>query len=108
MLNPIDRIEVLTEEQLQIENESSYTIVADASEELGELCRAMRIEDSVTKRHKTLDEPSTHEAIDLVICAFATYFARGGKKEEIDLLMNKKLDKWVDNVDRNVSDGETK
>ena len=101
----LNRIQKLTEEQLELPGENSSTICAGAVEELGELSRAIRIEDdAITKRHKLLDEPSTFEALDLTICALSVYFARGGKLEDIDLIMNSKIDKWVGNVKRNIND----
>ena len=97
------RIEDLTDEQLKIPGEDVNSILGNTMEELGELAAAIRIEDGVTKKHKSLDEPSTVEAIDLVICALSVYFARGGELNDIPAIIHHKLDKWCANIYRNTN-----
>jgi NTP pyrophosphatase (non-canonical NTP hydrolase) len=65
-------------------------------EEVGELATAIAVE-SGSKPHKKLDEPSTNEAADVVICALATYYSAGGLVEDLESLIQRKLDKWIKN-----------
>ena len=91
----IDAIQRLTKKQLEDQTESKYTILAHTCEELGEVSRAMCIEDSSrVKAHKQLDEPSYSEAIDLMICAASLVFANGGTADDIDRVTEEKLAKW--------------
>lgn len=90
-----DRIRKLTAIQLADPTESKYTILAHTNEELGEVSRAICIEDSSRlKRHKKLDEPANSEAIDLMICAMSLFYATGGVDEDIEVISRAKLDKW--------------
>lgn len=94
-MNYLERIKQLTELQLTDATESKYTILAHTNEELGEVSRAMCIEDSSrVKKHKKLDEPSKSEALDLLICAASLFFANGGDLTEIDGIIETKLNKW--------------
>lgn len=98
----INAIQRLTAKQLEDPTESKYTILAHTCEELGEVSRAMCIEDSSrVKAHKTLDEPSYSEAIDLMICAASLVFANGGTADDIDRITEEKLVKWEKTFDIN-------
>jgi hypothetical protein len=91
----LKRIGKLTSLQLTEASESKYTILAHTCEELGEASRAMCIEDSSRlKKHKKLDEPARSECVDLTICAISLFFANGGTIEELNSIMDAKLDKW--------------
>jgi hypothetical protein len=91
----LERIQHLTELLLEDPAENPYTILTHLGEETGEFCTAMCVEDgSRYKSYKKLDETSYQEAIDMAICVFSLYYARGGKTEDIVAYMNKKLDKW--------------
>ena len=80
-------------------DKDDYQVLAAMSEELGELAGAMAIEDKLHgKAHKTVDEPSTHEACDVVITALALFAQRGGTKDELNIVIHKKLDKWENNI----------
>lgn len=91
----IEKISSLTKEQLKHPEENINTIILHTNEELGEFCTAVCVEDgSSVKKYKTIDENSKSEAIDLIICAFSLYFARGGTVKEMDSLFSKKINKW--------------
>ena len=95
----LERIKYLSEEQLKNPKESVYTIVAHLLEELGEFSTAICIEDgSDVKGYKKLDESSTEEAMDVLICVLSMYYARGGKTEDIATYVEKKLDKWESKI----------
>lgn len=61
-------------------------------EELGEIAKAHRQEIGLKKG--TPDEPSAHECIDTIITAIDMFRVQGGKFEEFEKVMNKKLDKY--------------
>ena len=95
----LERIKLLTEEQLMNPKEGTGTIVLHLLEELGEFSTAVCIEDgSDVKAYKKLDESSSKEALDMAICVFSLYFARDGKSSEVISYMNKKMDKWEKNI----------
>lgn len=89
---------------LQVDtNKDDYQALAAIAEEYGELAAAMSIEDKLHgKAHKTADEPSTHEAVDVVITALALFFQRGGTRELLEQVMDNKLDKWERNIKSDV------
>jgi NTP pyrophosphatase (non-canonical NTP hydrolase) len=95
LFNAIKRMEHLTSKQCENENENSYTILAHLNEELGEVCTAMCVEDgSEVKGYKELDESSSDECVDLIICAVSLFFNRGGDVEQLIKTSEKKLNKW--------------
>ena len=65
-------------------------------EEVGELATAVAVESGV-KKNKKLDEPSHSESVDVLICALALYFASNGSIEDLGVLIERKLDKWIKN-----------
>jgi NTP pyrophosphatase (non-canonical NTP hydrolase) len=65
-------------------------------EEVGEFAKALTIEQGLKK--KPLDESSMHEAVDVIICALAIFYARGGTDEELTSYGLKKLCKWNDRL----------
>lgn len=67
-------------------------LVKSLLEELGETSTAILVEDG--KKERVLDEPSSSECVDVVICALALYFKRGGKRHDLQYVMEMKLDKW--------------
>lgn len=94
-LDVYDRIQFLQNKT----DKDDYQVLAAMSEELGELAGAMAIEDKLHgKAHKSVDEPSTHEACDVVITALALFAQRGGTKDELNTVIHKKLDKWEKNI----------
>lgn len=94
-----DKIQELTEIQLQNPEESVYTVLAHTNEELGEFCTAICVEDGAkVKGYKTLDESSSDEAVDVVICALSLFFARGGTIDQFNAVCDKKLPKWANNL----------
>lgn len=104
-LNPktIERIRDLTSKQMEDPNENVFTLLANTTEELGELSTAITAENkSKTKAYKKLKEKASDEAIDLLICAVALYFETNGVDEQMDAIANAKLDKW----ERNFNQGE--
>lgn len=62
-------------------------------EEVGELSTAIAVESG--NKVKKLTENSQREALDVVICGLATYFAAGGKIDDINTIVNEKLTKWI-------------
>lgn len=96
-LEVFERIKRLSLDELA--KDGIYEMLASGTEELGELARAIQIEEKrLGKAHKKLDESSQIEAIDSVITSLSIYFARGGTIEQIVSIMNTKLDKWEKNV----------
>ena len=103
MINTIfSKIKTLTQKQLKDPTENKYTILAHTCEELGEVSRAMCIEDSSRlKKHKQLDEPAKSECVDLAICAISLFFANGGTHKEFELIAFNKLNKWDNTFTQN-------
>lgn len=96
----LERIKTLTEDQLKNPSEDSYKILAHTMEEIGEFSTAMCVEDgSDVKGYKELDESSSQEALDVIICAVSLYYSRGGKTEDMEAYLNMKLDKWESKID---------
>jgi NTP pyrophosphatase (non-canonical NTP hydrolase) len=65
-------------------------------EEVGEFAKALTVEQGL--KRKEIDESSMHEAVDVVICALALFYARGGTDEELARYGLKKLVKWKERV----------
>jgi hypothetical protein len=95
----IKRIEAVTAKEMLDPMGESY-LYKCAGEELGEYARATLIEDSV--KTKKLDESSKEEAIDVIICAYSLFFARGGTISELLPLLDKKLGKWESRADESL------
>jgi NTP pyrophosphatase (non-canonical NTP hydrolase) len=99
LFNVIKKMDILTQKQCENEDENSYTILAHLNEELGEVCTAMCVEDgSVVKGYKELDESSSDECVDLVICALSLFFNRGGDMDQLIDISQKKLNKWESKI----------
>lgn len=102
MQNLIDSLQKLKElTDVDLENRSIFSLLASATEELGELSRELKIEEGeFGNTYKESDEGSRLESVDLTICALSIYFARGGSIESLAEDMNGKLAKWerVQNV----------
>lgn len=77
-------------------HDNIYDLIASSAEELGEVSRAVLIEDGKKSKLKKLKESSYSEAVDLTICALAMFYKRGGTDEELLEIMDAKLDKWED------------
>jgi hypothetical protein len=61
--------------KIDLENGSWEKLYLGCIEEVGEFCRAYSIENKFFgKAHKQLDEPASHEAVDVVICALSLFF----------------------------------
>lgn len=90
----LSRVRSLTEYDLA--QKTQYELLSSLTEEVGELSRAMKIEDGVfgNTYKNAPDEPSSHEAADVVIAALAMYFARGGLIKDLAFICEEKLDKW--------------
>lgn len=69
-----------------------FEMFTSAGEELGELAEALKITHG-RKKKKLVEEPKA-EAVDLLICALAIFYAEGGTDAELGVIFNKKLDKW--------------
>lgn len=65
-------------------------------EEIGEFAKALTVEQGLKK--KEINESSKHEAVDVVICALALFYARGGTDEELAQYGLKKLLKWKERL----------
>src|SRR5688572_2528730 len=72
-----------------------WTMYASTISELGEYATEVLREEKVpTHAHKPVDEGTLGEGVDVVICALALYFIRGGTIEHLAEYGMKKLDKW--------------
>lgn len=70
-------------------------IMFSTTEELGELSRAIRIEDNyVLAGHKKKEHDSTEECIDVLLCITEMFVARGGTLEQFKYLIDIKLKRW--------------
>ena len=63
------------------------------TEEVGELAGCLNVEFG-SKKHKTLKETSTSEAVDRIITAFCMFYATGGTDSGLEAVMRIKLEKW--------------
>jgi NTP pyrophosphatase (non-canonical NTP hydrolase) len=89
------RMDTLTQKQCENENENSYTILAHLLEELGEVSTALCVEDnSKVKGYKKLDESSSDECVDVLICVMSLFFNRGGNMDQLMDVAETKLNKW--------------
>lgn len=84
----LDRIKKLGTSDIK----GAFGLFASAAEELGELGRAMLIEDGM--KNAVLLEPSKAEAIDTAIAAISIFYVRGGTNSEMLEIFKRKLDKW--------------
>jgi NTP pyrophosphatase (non-canonical NTP hydrolase) len=97
----MNRIDTLTQEQLKDPTEDTGTIMFHLLEELGEFSTAVCVEDgSTVKGYKTIDEPSTSEAVDMMNVVMSLFFARGGDMKMFREVSKKKLDKWESKINR--------
>ncbi len=62
------------------------------AEEVGELALALHVEQG--NKIRNLKEDSKTETIDVILVAIEMYIRLGGKYEEIDEIVKRKLDKW--------------
>ncbi len=84
-----------------LKEKNVWHYLAAMNEELGEFCNELTIEEVVPGHlHKKVDEGTKNEGVDLVICALALYFARGGTIEHLAEYGLKKLGKWKDCIDK--------
>ena len=75
-----------------------FAFLASVTEELGELAQAIKVEEKILgTSKKVLKEDSKSEAVDVVICALAVFYAKLGTDKELEIIFNKKLDKWRKN-----------
>ena len=80
MKDIIDRIHKLTIQS----GKSPGKMFASILEELGELARAIKIEEGVLgNKNKKLDEPSYSECVDLFICIVSYHITNNGNTDEI-------------------------
>jgi NTP pyrophosphatase (non-canonical NTP hydrolase) len=77
-------------------NQDVNLLFKNLVEEVGEFAKALTVEQGLKKKH--IDESSMHEAVDVVICALALFYARGGTNEELSRYGLKKLVKWKERV----------
>ena len=107
MLNTFDRIQRITLKDCK--RKTIFELLTSTTEEIGELARELLIEEcSFGNNYKSVDEGSKAEAVDLLICAAAIFFARGGNIEELEGTLNKKLSKWEKNQDEDSSVSKVK
>ncbi len=72
-----------------------WTMYASTVSELGEFAdEALKEENVPTHGHKPVDEGTLGEGVDVVICALALYFMRGGTPQHLAEYGMKKLAKW--------------
>jgi hypothetical protein len=71
---------------------NDFEILAALSEELGEYALARRVEMGLKRR--TLKEPASVEAIDILLIAVEAYIHSGGTAEELETIVDVKLKKW--------------
>ena len=91
-IKTLDRVQQLT--IVDLKNKSIFELLGSAIEELGEFARELQIEEAAFgNTYKQPDEGSKAEAADVVICALALFFARGGTEKELVQIMNNKLNK---------------
>ena len=76
-----------------------FHFLASMNCELGEFAGELKIEDKVPGHgHRKVEEGTLGEGVDVVICALALYFGRGGTVEHLVEYGHKKLTKWEGNV----------
>ncbi len=68
--------------------------------EIGEFAQAVESEDGHLGRKRELSEPSSMEAVDLIVCAIALYGLRGGDPDNLAHQIYRKMTKWESVVDR--------
>lgn len=93
-------IEILNRIKILSLSDNIYDLIASSSEELGEVAKAVLVEDGKKwkKKKKQLKESSASESVDLTICALAMFYNRGGTDAELIRILEKKLNKWENNV----------
>lgn len=71
-------------------------LYASLAEEVGELATAILAELNIKGKKEDLDEPASHEAIDVIICGLAMYRATklDANLDDLRDIMHKKLMKW--------------
>lgn len=99
----IDKIRALT--VTDRDHKSLGQLFIETNEELGEFCRAYSISSKAYgKAHKTLDEPPSHEAVDLLICAYAMQFFKDRCYTTRSLLDLWEASKLHDNLENTILD----
>jgi hypothetical protein len=76
-----DRIATVTSYDIKIYGKTKLQILASVVEELGEVASALKVHHQLVK-HKTLEEPVSHEAVDLYICAIMMHSLYGTISQE--------------------------
>lgn len=98
MYNLLKRIQEAT--QIDLKHKSIWELFASAVEELGEVSQELTIEEKTFgHNHKKIKEGSKVESVDLLICALAMFFAKGGTIEQLVEIGNLKMDKWKETQD---------
>jgi hypothetical protein len=91
LMSAVDYTALLTANDLA-RGQTVQDLVYNAVEEFGEFVTAVAVEDG--RKQKKLEETSQFEAVDMVICALALFFARGGTQANLATMMQHKLAKW--------------
>jgi len=93
MIKFMERVQRATFKDM--EHKTIFELFASAAEELGEIANEMTIEEHTYGHdNKQVKEGVKGESVDLMICALALFFARGGTIDGLIAYGNKKLDKW--------------
>lgn len=95
-----DLIHVLLLTEELVDNEEGkktlFEALASLTSEVGELAQELLTEaGSYGNRHRTVDEGSTMEAVDVLICGLHMYFATGGELCDLPEKLDQKLEKWA-------------
>jgi hypothetical protein len=67
-------------------------------EEVGELALCLHVANGTKERELT--EPATSECADIIVCALAVYAFLGGKPEDLQSIIDKKVNKWQHNKEK--------
>lgn len=90
----LDRVRLCTDKDVRV-GKDVWHMLAAMNSELGEFTKDLRVEEKVPGHEdKTTEEGTLGEGVDVVICALALYFIRGGTISHLFQYGNVKLDKW--------------
>ncbi len=75
-------------------------VVMGTAAELGEFCEAVASEDGHLARRRELKEPSSMEAVDIIVSGIALYVLRSGRPVDLAFNVEAKFRKWHDKVEQ--------
>ncbi len=73
------------------------TVFLHLVEEVGEVATALEVGKS---NRKVLTEPTSHECIDVILCALDVYFKSGGTIMDFGRAAQNKMIKWKTNLEK--------